>query len=183
MNRRQLLKAGAGIAAVAAVGATTRYAVLAPPQRHTGASADELAVEIQDGLSESAKSRACFAWDHPLRQVHNRGLWCGGVAVNAATLDWSARRALTDLLHTHLSEAGAERLLSQFPSRIAGVNYLNLLLFGDPRIGPWQMLLSGIHLNLRIAGRLRDAGLWRSARQRTRGPARQRLSLPDADRA
>jgi hypothetical protein len=156
MNRRQLLKAGAGIAAVAAVGATARYAVLAPTQRHTGASTDELAVEIQDGLSEPARTRACFAWDHPLRQVHNRGLWCGGVSVNAATLSWNARRALTDLLHAHLSEAGAERLLSQFPSRYAGVNYQYLLLFGDPRSGPWQMLLSGIHLNLRIAGRLRD---------------------------
>jgi hypothetical protein len=149
MNRRQLLKAGAGMGALAAGGAMARYALLSPPPL-VATPIDSLAAQVHSGLSATARKQACFAIDHPLRQVHNRGLWLGGVNVNAFSLSWDARRALTTLLRQQLSAEGFERLLSQYPSRISGVNYLNLLMFGTPGTGSWQMLLSGIHLNLRV---------------------------------
>jgi hypothetical protein len=136
--------------ALAAAGATARYAVLSPPRLATVTSIDSLAAEVHSGLSASAKAQSCFTYDHPLRQVHNRGLWLGGANINAATLGWDSRRALTTLLRQQLSPGGFERLLSQYPSQISGVNYLNLLMFGTPGEGPWQMLMSGIHLNLRV---------------------------------
>jgi hypothetical protein len=157
MNRRELIKAGAGLGAIATVAAATRYALLAPPPRAGVASIDSLAAEVHAELSASAGAKACLAYDHPLRQVHNRGLWLGGVSVNAASLSWDARRALTTLLREQLSAEGFERLLSQYPSRISGVNYLYLLMFGTPGHGPWQMLLSGIHLNLRVGSAASDA--------------------------
>jgi hypothetical protein len=156
MNRRQLIKAGAGIGALTAVAAAVRYTVLSPPQRRDITSIDELAAQIHAELSTSAGARACLDYDHPLRQVHNRGLWLGGLTVNAATLSWNTRRALTTILREKLSTAGFERLLSQFPSIFSGVNFLQLLLFGIPGHGPWQMLLSGIHLNLRVGSPIHD---------------------------
>jgi hypothetical protein len=60
------------------------------------------------------------------------------------------------ILHEQLSAAGLERLLSQFPSSFSGVNFLQLLLFGTPGRGAWQMLLSGIHLNLRVGSPTHD---------------------------
>jgi hypothetical protein len=150
MNRRQLLKAGAGIGALTGLAAAARYGVLSPPARRHSASMDELAAEIHADLSPAARAQACFNYDHPLRQVHNRGLWLGGLTVNAATLSWNARRALTTLLRAQLSAVGFERLLSQFPTSFSGVNFLQLLLFGTPGHGPWQLLLSGLHLNLRV---------------------------------
>ena len=134
MNRRQLLKAGAGIGAVVAVAAAARYAVLSPPPR-VATSIDALAAEVHAGLSTSARSQACFAYDHPLRQVYNRGVWLGGVTVSAATMGWNARRALTTLLREQLSTDGYQRLMSAFPSVFSGVNFLQLLLFGTPGRG------------------------------------------------
>jgi hypothetical protein len=156
MNRRQLIKAGVGIGALTTAAAAARYTLLSPPQRWDMASLDELAAEVHAELARSAGARACFDYDHPLRQVHNRGLWLGGLTVSAATLSWSARRALTTILRGNLSASGFERLLSQYPSRISGVNFLQLLLFGTPGRGPWQMLLSGIHLNLRVGSPIHD---------------------------
>jgi hypothetical protein len=150
MNRRQLLKAGADIGALTAVAAAARYTVLSPPQYREITSIEELAARIHADLSPAARAQACFDYDHPLRQVHNRGVWLGGLTVNAAAMSWNARRALTTILRARLSAAGFERLLSQYPSRFSGVNFLQLLLFGTPGRGPWQILLSGIHLNLRV---------------------------------
>jgi hypothetical protein len=156
MNRRQLIKAGVGMGALAAGGAMARYALLSPPPL-VATPIDALAAQVHSGLSATARKQACFALDHPLRQVHNRGLWLGGVNVNAFSLSWDARRALSTLLRQQLSAEGFERLLSQYPSRISGVNYLNLLMFGTPGEGPWQMLLSGIHLNLRVGSQISDS--------------------------
>ena len=154
MNRRQLLKTGAGIGALAATAAAARYTVLSPPQRRDHASIDALAAEVHAALATRAGAQARFDYDHPLRQVHNRGVWLGGVTINAATLSWNARRALTTILREQLSTAGYERLLSQVPSIFSGVNFLQLRLFGTPGRGPWQLLLSGIHLNLRELSKL-----------------------------
>jgi hypothetical protein len=156
MNRRQLLTAGAGIGALAAAGAAARYAVLSPPQRRDSSSIDELAAQIHAELATSAQARACFDYDHPLRQVHNRGVWLGGLTVNAVSLSWNARRALTTILHQKLPMEGLQRLLSQFPAIFSGVNFLQLLMFGTPGRGPWQMLLSGVHLNLRVGSPSHD---------------------------
>lgn len=150
MNRRELLKAGATVGSLAAAATAARYAVLAPPPRRDGSSHDELAAQIHAELATSTAVGACFDFDHPLRQVHNRGVRLGGLTVNAATLSWHARRALATILREQLSAAGSERLLSQFPTSFSGVNFLQLLMFGTPGRGPWQILLSGIHLNLRV---------------------------------
>jgi hypothetical protein len=156
MNRRQLIKAGAGFGALTALATAGRYTVLSPPQRRDRGSTEELAAEIHADLGTAARAQACFAYDHPLRQVHNRGVWLGGLTVDAATLSWHARRALMTIVHEQLSAAGFERLLSQFPSSFSGVNFLQLLMFGTPGRGPWQMLLSGIHLNLRVGSPIQD---------------------------
>jgi hypothetical protein len=153
MDRRLLLKSGIGLGALAGAGALGRYAVLAPPRSDNLASVDELAVRVFEGLSEESRAQALVPYDHPLRQYYNRGLWAGGVVVHAGSLDWEARRALTDLMHAGLSEAGRARVPRQDATYWSGINMMQLLFCGDPRTGPYQVVLSGVHLNLRLGGR------------------------------
>jgi hypothetical protein len=152
MNRRNLLKGAAGVGAVAGVGALGRWALIAPPRSERLDSVNDLAVRIYDALPADVKARACVAYDHPLRQCHNRGLGMGGAHVTAASFDWETRCALTDLMHAGLSEVGRTRLPNQDATRWAGVNLMQLLVCGDPREGPYQIVLSGVHLNLRLGG-------------------------------
>ena len=152
MNRRRLLKGATAVGAAAGLGALGRYALIAPPRSERLDSVDELAVRIFEALPATVRSQACVGYDHPLRQCHNRGLGMGGVSVNAASFDWDTRCALTDLLHSGLSEVGRSRLPNQDATRWAGVNLMQLLVCGDPRTGPYQVVLSGVHLNLRLGG-------------------------------
>ena len=153
MNRRLLLKGGIGLGALAGTSALAKYAVLAPPRSDELASVDELAARVFGGLSAEALAQAFVPYDHPLRQYYNRGLWTGGLRVNAVSLDWESRRALTDLMHAGLSEIGRTRLPQQDSTAWGGVNFMQLLFCGDPRTGPYQVVLSGVHLNLRLGGR------------------------------
>ena len=152
MNRRRLLKGAAAVGAAAGLGALGRYALIAPPRSERLDSVDELAVRIFEALPPTVRSQACVGYDHPLRQCHNRGLGMGGASVNAASFDWDTRCALTDLLHSGLSEVGRSRLPNQDATRWAGVNLMQMLVCGDPRTGPYQIVLSGVHLNLRLGG-------------------------------
>ncbi len=156
MDRRLLLKGGIGLGALAGAGAFGRYAFFAPPLSERLENVDVLAARVFEGLSAKAKAQACVPYDHPSRQYYNRGLWAGGAVVHAGTFDWETRRALMDLFHAGLSEVGRTRVPNQFSTNWAGVNGLQLLICGDPRTGPYQMLLSGVHLNLRLGGRSRE---------------------------
>jgi hypothetical protein len=148
-----LLKGGIGLGALAGAGSLAKYAFLAPPRSDTLASVDELAARVFEGLSEDARAQAFVPYDHPLRQYYNRGLWAGGLVVHAGSLDWDGRRALTDLMHAGLSEMGRTRVPHQDTTYWGGVNMMQLLFCGDPRTNPYQVLLSGVHLNLRLGGR------------------------------
>lgn len=152
MNRRSVLKTAVGLGAIAGCGGLGRYALLAPPSSSQLESVDALAVRIHDALSADVRSRACVPYDHPLRQCHNRGLGMGGANISAASLDWETRRALTDLLHAGLSATGRARLPAQDATRWMGVNFMQLLVCGDPHAPPCQIVLSGVHLNLRLGG-------------------------------
>ncbi|MEJ0006732.1 MAG: hypothetical protein WDM77_10325 [Steroidobacteraceae bacterium] len=155
ISRRDAVRAVAGLGTLAGIGALARYAFLPPP---AGARLDEermndLATKVFEAVPETARARTCLAFDHPLRQYYNRGLPVGGLNVNAASLGWAARRALTDLIDLNLSPAGRTRVPQQDAMSLTGVNFKRLLFFGDPRRGPYQALVSGVHLNLRLGGR------------------------------
>jgi len=152
MNRRLLLKGAAGVGIVAGVAALGRYALLAPPRTGRQASVDDLAVELFAALPTEARAAACVAYDHPLRQCHNRGVWMGGLTISAAAVDWDTRRLLADVLHAGLSADGRNRVPLQDSTRFMGVNMMQLLICGDPRVEPYQFVLSGVHLNLRLGG-------------------------------
>ncbi len=150
MNRRHILKAAAGLGVLASGAALGRYALVAPPTSAQLDSVDALAVRIYEALPQDIRERACVSYDHPLRQCHNRGLGMGGVNVTALHLDWDTRCAISDLLHAGLSPVGRLRVPYQDATRWAGVNFMQLLICGDPRKPPYQIVLSGIHLNLRL---------------------------------
>jgi hypothetical protein len=152
MDRRRVLKLGVGAGALLGLGVWARHRYLPPPLSASLGSVHDLARALFDSLSDEARAQACVPYDHPLRQFHNRGLWTGGMPVDAGTLSWEQRSLLTDLFHAGLSPAGRQHIPEQFFLSWPGVHGCDLLFCGNPDDAHWQVLLTGPHLNLRLGG-------------------------------
>src|SRR5207237_568554 len=63
------------------------------------------------------------------------------------------RRILTDLMYAGVSEAGWERIPQEDITRWMGVHSMRVLICGDPTSPPYQIILTGTHLNLRLGGK------------------------------
>ena len=74
MNRRQFFELGAGACASAIAGT----ACLGVPGTEALASVRSLATELYDSFDDATRNQVCVAYDHPLRQYHNRGVGLGG---------------------------------------------------------------------------------------------------------
>jgi hypothetical protein len=94
-------------------------------------------------------------YSHPLRQYHNRGVWGGGRSILFG-FNREQRRILTDLLYAGLSEEGRERVPEEYFTRWTGVHSMRVLICGDPTAGPYQVILTGAHVNLRLGGKSRE---------------------------
>jgi hypothetical protein len=156
MNRRTLLKMGSTVGALLAAGAYGRYRFLPPSWSRSPASVDELAQRLFASLEPETRAEVCVEYDHPLRQYHNRGIWGGGLSIYADRFTREQRGLLTDLLYAGLSEQGRERVPNEFYVQFGGVQLMNVLLCGDPSSPPYQLILSGPHLNLRLGGKSRE---------------------------
>jgi hypothetical protein len=156
MNRRQVLKLGASLGVLGGAGLYGRYVLLPPgPSRQLG-SVHDLARDLYDSLEPGPRALACVEYDHPSRQYHNRGVRAAGLEVNRANFSRPQRGILTDLFHAGLSEAGRERMPNEYFLQWFGVHSMNVLICGDPHSPPYQIVLSGPHLNLRLGGRSRE---------------------------
>ena len=148
-TRRQVLALGAGATALAAFGGVRRLFV-APEPSGTDASVDELAVQLAATLREAGEAEAFVPYDHPWRQVHNRGVPIAGPWV--AFLSYKARQGVVDLVHASLSERGRGRVLGQQFMDLLSPQACKLLFCGDPNDPHYQVVLSGPHLVLRLGG-------------------------------
>ncbi len=135
---------------MAIAGAVGRIA-MPPAPRYPLAPVEELAAELHAALDAETRASVVVPYDHPLRQHHNRGLDTGGSLV--LTMPRRVRQLVADLAHASLSERGHERVLDQLVTSLLGVHSTWLLIAGTPGAGPWQIMLSGPHLNLRVGGR------------------------------
>lgn len=153
MNRRRVLQ---GLGALAGAGVLGRFAALPPSPSRTIEPADQLATRFFDSLDDKQRGQACVPYDHPLRQLHNKGVWTAGLLASPLALGWTQRRLLTDLLHAGLSAAGRERVPNEYYTRWPGVHAMKVLICGDPHRPPYQLILSGAHLNLRAGGTSRE---------------------------
>jgi hypothetical protein len=155
MDRRTFLKLGAGASAVAGAGLYGRYRLLPPSPSQPLESVDALAQRLYAGLDDEQRAACCVEYDHPLRQYHNRGVWGGGSSVLTA-FDRGQRSNLADLFYAGLSAAGRARIPEEYFTRWLGVHSLRVLICGDPTAPPYQILLTGGHLNLRLGGACRE---------------------------
>ena len=153
MNRRRALKifgtlAGAGVAG--------RYALLPPTRSGRLDAPRDLAIRFFESLNTEDRKRICVDYEHPFRQYHNRGIWGGGRRITPISLNWEQRRMVNDLLYAGLSEAGRERVPNEFFTKWPGIHAMSVLLCGNPKTSPYQLILTGPHLNLRVGGRSRE---------------------------
>jgi hypothetical protein len=154
MTRRQALKYGVGAAVVGATGFYTGYRLFPPGPNSPLESVDVLAQRLYTGLDDAQRAESCVAYDHPLRQYHNRGVWGGGRS--AVFFSREQRQTLTDLLYAGLSEEGRQRIPREYFTRWPGVHSMRALICGDPTAGPYQVILTGAHVNLRLGGKSRE---------------------------
>ncbi len=154
-TRRQLLKYGVGAGALLGTGLAGRALLLPPPPSASLGTTPDLAVRLFEALDDDVRAEACFDYEHPLRQYHNRGVDTGGAW--SFRLNGKASQWLVDLVHAGLSEAGRERVLEQYFVRLPGIHATRVAIFGDPRTSNYQIHVTGPHLNLRLGGRNREA--------------------------
>jgi hypothetical protein len=153
-TRRQILKWGLGATAFAGLGVAGKFVLLPPTPSPVLAPVPELAARLFEVLDEEERAGAVFPYEHPLRQFHNRGVDTDGAWT--FFLAREARQLVVDLVYASLSESGRLRVSDQFFLSLPGVHATRLAIFGDPRRGPYQILVTGPHLNLRIGGRNRE---------------------------
>lgn len=150
MNRRSILKLGLG--ALAGSGGYAGYRLLLPAPSREREPVDVLARRFYASLDGPQRAETCVGYDHPLRQYHNRGVWGGGRAVFSG-FSRAQRQVVTDLFYSGLSEEGQRRVPHEYFTRLTGVNTMRVLISGDPTSGPYQVILTGAHLNLRVGGK------------------------------
>jgi hypothetical protein len=153
-TRRQVLKYGLGAGALLGTGLVGVRALVPPRPSAQLGTTHELAARLFEALDDGERTDACFEYDHPLRQYHNRGVDTGGAL--SILLNGEPRQLLVDLVHAGLSEAGRARLLNQYYVSLSGIHVTRLAIFGDPRSEPYQVLVTGPHLNLRLGGKNRE---------------------------
>ena len=155
MNRRTALKIGAGLGVAGGVGLLGGYQLLPPSPSSTLERVDTLARELYATLDPEQRAEACVPYDHPLRQYHNRGVWGGGRDILFG-FSRRQRRILTDLMYAGLSEQGRSRVPEEYFTQLTGVHAMRALICGDPATPPYQIILTGAHVNLRLGGRSRE---------------------------
>ena len=155
MNRRTALKVGAGLGVLAGTGLYSGYRLLPPGQSRTLESVDALAHRLYRSLDPGQRAETCVGYDHPLRQYHNRGVGGGGRSILLG-FNREQRQFLTDLLYSGLSTEGRGRVPEEFFVRWTGVHSMHVLICGDPTAPPYQVILTGPHLNLRLGGKSRE---------------------------
>src|SRR5438477_447983 len=147
MDRRGALKLGAKIGAVGAVALFGGYRLLPPRRSRNLESVDVLARRLFSSLDETQRAETCVGYDHPLRQYHNRGVLGGGREIFFG-FNRQQRSFLTDLMYSGLSPEGQGRVPQEDITRWSGVHSMRALFCGDPTAGPYQVILTGVHLNL-----------------------------------
>jgi hypothetical protein len=155
MNRRTALKFGAGLGVLAGTGFYGGYQLLPPSPSRALEPVDTLARRLYDSLDSDQRAEMCVGYDHPLRQYHNRGVWGGGRSILLG-FNRGQRRILTDLMHAGLSAEGRTRVPEEDLISWTGVHSLKVLMCGDPATPPYQVILTGTHLNLRLGGKSRE---------------------------
>ena len=114
-----------------------------------------LARQLYESLDAEQRADSSVPYDHPLRQYHNRGVWGGGREV-VFGFSRQQLRILTDLMYAGLSAEGRHRVPDEYFTRMTGVHAMRVLICGDPASPPYQIVLTGTHLNLRLGGRSRE---------------------------
>src|SRR5215468_11268989 len=147
MNRREVLRLGLGALAGISASAFVAHRLVAPPPSPRLEPVDALARRLYASLDDAQRAETCVGYDHPLRQYHNRGVWGGGRAVFPG-FSRAQRQMVTDLFYAGLSEEGRRRVPNEYFTRFGGVNSMRILICGDPSSAPYQVVLTGTHLNL-----------------------------------
>jgi Protein of unknown function (DUF3500)/5'-nucleotidase, C-terminal domain len=155
VNRRAAIKFGASLGVMAGSGIFAGYEILPPRPSRELEPVDTLARRLYTSLTDEQRADTCVAYDHPLRQYHNRGVWGGGRAVLFG-FNRRQRQILTDLLHSGLSAEGRDRLPEEDFLRWSGVESMRVLICGDPTSSAYQIIMTATHLNLRLGGKSRE---------------------------
>jgi uncharacterized protein DUF3500 len=155
MNRRTALRIGAQAGVLGGLGFVGVNQLVPPGPSQQLEPLNTLARQLYASLDAEQRADACVPYDDPLRQYHNRGVLGGGRDILFG-FSRNQRKILTDLMYAGLSAEGRTRVPEEFFTRWSGVHALRVLICGDPASPPYQIILSGNHLNLRLGGRSRE---------------------------
>jgi hypothetical protein len=163
---------------MAGIGFYSGYRLLLPGPSRTLEPVDVLARRLYTSLDADQRAETCVGYDHPMRQYHNRGVWGGGRSIFFG-FNREQRGILTDLLYSGLSVEGRARVPEEYFTRWTGVNSMRVLICGDPTVPPYQVILTGAHLNLRLGGKSREGAAFGGPQVYGDQRGNERAGLPD----
>src|SRR5207245_1358687 len=88
------------------------------------------------------------------------------------------RQILTDVLYSGLSAEGRGRIPDEYFARWTGVNAMRVLICGDPTASPYQIILTGNHINLRLGGKSREGAAFGGPQVYGDQRGNERVGLP-----
>ena len=177
MNRRTALKLGATLGVAGGAGLYGGYRLFLPAPSRNIEPVDTLAQRLYTSLDDSQRGETCVNYDHPLRQYHNRGVWGGGRSILFG-FNHTQRQILTDLLYAGLSAEGRTRVPEEDVTRFTGVGSMRVLICGDPTAGPYQVIFTGVHINLRVGGKSREGAAFGGPQVYGDQRGNERVGLP-----
>lgn len=146
VTRRDFLKGAAGAAAAAALGVSAARAAAL-----SDASPEELVKRLYESLTPRQREAVCLSWDHANRtRVGNN--WAIVKPTIGGFFTPEQQQILRDIFRGLVTEDGYERFQKQMRDDYGGFENYHVAIFGDPRSGRFNWVMTGRHLTIRCDG-------------------------------
>jgi hypothetical protein len=147
VSRRRFLATTA--VAATAVSSAPRFLYGAPSRSST---AETLIGEFYEGLSGAQRAEICLELTNPLMRRANANWHITKPLIGSDFYSKSQQALIEKVVSSVTSEDGHDRLQKQMDYDDGGLQAYSVALFGNPKEGEFQWVLTGRHLTLRADG-------------------------------
>ncbi len=148
VDRRHFLRTSAVVTLAAAAG-MPRFVSGAPTK---ASAAESIVTAFYESLSDKQRAGICMPFDHDLRKRVNANWHVTKPLIGSDFFNKSQQDMIDQIVRKITSEDGYERLQRQMDDDDGGLEAYSVAMFGNPKEGNFQWLLTGRHLTLRADG-------------------------------
>lgn len=148
-RRSLLLGAGAAVGAIPLAAAVQGVSAAPPAAQPASGAARGLVSALHATLSPAQRSAVCFDWNHPKRNMIANN-WQIVPQTIKAFYTPEQREMIFEVFKAAHSPEWVERRLKQLQDDGGGWQNYQIAIFGAPDSGPYEWVMTGRHLTLRV---------------------------------